>query len=118
MNPEDVLKVIREVSAMLEPAAQRVWALAIRESYIRGIRAAISALLCAALCAIAYKIILQGLEKSKKKVQYSSDDGTAEFMIGGAIVALCAPGFAMALDVALKFFLNPEFHAILVLMGK
>jgi hypothetical protein len=121
VNPQEALQVIKELGVMLEPTAQHVFQLAVRESYIRGARSLFAALVGWTLVYITFRLAKVAMEKgavARKTVQYTSDDGTVEGL-AATLIGIIGLSIALtAMDSALKYLLNPELQAILILLGK
>lgn len=119
MSPEYVIQVIQEISAMLEPSVQYAWQLAVRESYMIGIRGLFWLIIGLTATYFGVKMVRLATKMSESnQYGYSSDKEMTYWVAGVLMVIMGVIISATGLNVALTYLMNPEFRAVMLLLGK
>ena len=122
MGPETVdvvMGVIERVAAMLEPGAQAVWEIAMRQVMVQGVKSA-----CWAVLALA--VVVTGIVIMRRCYNASYDENLpseeADFYFLCMFAAFAATGGAtvgllFTVDAAISYLLNPAYYAIKLLLA-
>jgi hypothetical protein len=119
LNPEDLAKILDDLTARFGPAATKLWELAVRQSMVEGAASLVAGLL---LVIVPTTVWLLGVRwywvrEWAKKRGYSGESEVDVFPIVVTAVIPLLPllvGGAMAYS-GLVWALNPEWQAIQVL---
>jgi len=115
MNPEEIIEVLEQIGALLTPAANRVWAAALRYSYLTG-------WLYTGVGIVLFVVGLVGVRFYREGSGLGSRQGYSHFPDEDkqAIGVLLAPmGFITSLTsllIGLPYLLAPEFATMKVLL--
>ena len=115
MNPEDVISIIEEIMELLEPTAQKVWQLALRQIQVKLYGNLLGVLVSFVCGVVGYLCLRRGTQ--------DKDDGT--FYGGDFWYAAASASFIIAFFLFLGcllsiigYLVNPEWAAIQLLLNQ
>lgn len=99
--------------------APQVWEIAVRQAYVNGVIAIVSAVFCLFLLTVGFMSFRWGMWKATQK-EYDSDDNPLPVIaiFSGFLVTLIFPFLVYAsVTDAVRLLVNPEYEAIKILLN-
>ena len=126
MNPQEVVEVIRQIVAMLEPPAQEVWLIAMGKVQLDAIGHFVTALIAfmfvmGAVLFIRYSRRRDSEERAitRDSAYYQGYQGEWLFGVGGGAVVFIISVSGMVAEIMSGIYrlILPEWYAIQILLG-
>lgn len=118
MSPDDLARILDDLTARFGPAAVRLWELAVKQSIIEGIASIVAGLLLVLGPALGYAYVVRRYRAHKKasRNEYRFDEDDVMPFVFLFFLVLCPVvlGF-ISLRSGVIWALNPEWQAISIL---
>jgi phosphotransferase system glucose/maltose/N-acetylglucosamine-specific IIC component len=110
-------QLVRELIGLVERVSTTVWAAAVREAWVSALVNGVTFIICVVAVVILSRIALVFWRKYQD-ADHHEDEGwyAGSLLFGGIALSLILVGVAKIL-LAIRYFLNPEFYAIKLLLG-
>jgi hypothetical protein len=108
---EEVMALIRDLAAMLEPGARAVWATMVRQQVTSGALDMLLAVLAGVAAYFVGRASIRALNTDDR------DDGDGTYMFGLCLAVGLAIASVLITHNALPHLLNPDYYAMMTLRG-